>query len=136
MNIRLRLDSTSLNIQNVASIRESTKTILNLTLSHLTVRTLLLIVCLWTYTASAQISLFIEGVDDNAIEEQLDAYLVIPDSAQFVFESNVDGEDVDITMTITPGKPVRVSRLVLDISGVTENNNTFKELEEVKNSHW
>ena len=132
---------------------------MNLTLSHLTVRTLLLIVCLWTYTASAQISLFIEGVDDNAIEEQLDAYLVIPDSAQFddsnflesltktatqamqaigyysaqfVYQSEVDGEDVDITITVTPGKPVRVSGLVLDISGEAENNNTFKELKELE----
>jgi translocation and assembly module TamA len=132
---------------------------LNLTLSHFAVRALLLIACLWSHSASAQITLIISGIDDDAIEAQLDAYLVIPDStqyddsnfiesltktateamqaigyysSQFVFEKEVDGEDVEITMTVSPGKPVRVRAFTLDISGGAQNSATFEKLKEAE----
>lgn len=132
---------------------------MNLTLPHLAIRALLLIACLWAHSASAQITLSISGIDDDAIESQLDAYLVIPDSAQFddsnfiesltkkatqamqaigyysaqfVFENEVDGEDVDITMTVSPGKPIRVSQFVLEISGEAQTGGAFEKLKEVQ----
>jgi translocation and assembly module TamA len=132
---------------------------LNLTLPHLAVRALLLIACLWAHGASAQITLSISGIDDDAIKAQLDAYLVIPDtaqfddanfvesltrtatqamqaigyySAQFVFENKVDGENSNITMTVSPGKPVRVSEFVLEISGEAQNSDNFERLKEAQ----
>lgn len=121
-------------------------------------RSLLLIICLWTHSAWAQITLSIDGIDDDAIEEQLEAYLVIPDSARFddsnflesltrtatqamqaigyysaifVIEDEVDGEDVDITLTVTPGEPVRVSEFALKISGDAQSDDAFQALQEV-----
>jgi translocation and assembly module TamA len=141
------------------SLNKSARTILNLTLPHLAIRALLLIACLWTHSASAQITLTISGIDDNASEEQLKAYLVIPNSAkfddsnfiksltrkateamqaigyyssEFSFENKVDGENVDIKMTVSPGKPVRVSELVFEISGEAQDGGTFEKLKEAE----
>ena len=122
------------------------------------VRVLVLMCCLWTHSAWAQITLAIDGIDDDAIEEQLEAYLVIPQdakssdsnllksltktatkamqaigyySASFIIKSEVDGEDVNITMTVTPGEPVRVSDFVFEISGEAQSDEAFQTLEEM-----
>ena len=106
----------------------------------------------------AQITLSIDGIDDDAIEEQLEAYLVIPDdakvedsnllesltksatqamqaigyySAEFDIEQEVDGNDAEITLEVTPGEPVRVSELIFEISGEALNNDAFQGLAEL-----
>lgn len=120
---------------------------------------LLLTICLWTNSARAQITLTIEGVDDKAIEEQLKAYLVIPKdariddsnllesltksatqamqaigyySASFDIEEEVDGNNAEIILEVTPGEPVRVSELKFQISGEAQTNDAFKGLTEEK----
>jgi translocation and assembly module TamA len=146
-------------IDSGISLKKIVKTILNLTQPHLAVRTLLLIACLWAHNTSARMTLTISGIEDNAIEEQLNAYLVIPEgtefddsnflksltkkateamqaigyySPQFVFENKVNGEDVDIKITVSPGKPVRVSEFVLEISGGAQDETTFKKMKEAE----
>ena len=102
----------------------------------------------------------IEGVDDDAIEEQLEAYLTIPEGttagdvsslmdslatsasqamqalgyygATFDTTQDVDADDVEITVNVTPGEPVRVSELVLDISGEAEQDESLNDLDEAK----
>lgn len=119
---------------------------------------LLLSICLWPHSALAQITLSINGIEDDAIEEQLEAYLVIPEdaniedsnllesltksatqamqaigyySATFLFEEEVDGNDAEITLNVTQGEPVLVSKLTFDISGEAQNNEVFEGLAEL-----
>ena len=107
----------------------------------------------------AQVTLSIDGDGDTAIEEQLKAYLVIPAGAKFedsnllesltktatqamqaigyyeasfIIEDEIDGDNVELTLTVTPGDPARVTQLVVEISGEGQNDKVFQSLDETK----
>ena len=118
------------------------------------------ILFIFSLPVRAAVTLSIDGVNDSAVEEQLEAYLSIPENAtrgdvdslqislsesaenamqalgyyssKFRFTSEVDGDDAEITLIVDVGEPVRVVGISVDVVGEAAEDEAFADLPELE----